>query len=64
MGPQYSFTGTVAEAAEQGRTILFMVSDAAPYMIGQCVQVDGGLSKQFSFLNAGLKKTQEAANAQ
>ena len=53
-------TGSVCEAVEQARCILFIVSDAAPYMIGQNVVVDGGFSKNYAFLGGGLRKTQEA----
>ena len=63
LGSLFSLTGTSSEAVEQARTILFMVSDAAPYMIGQNVAVDGGLTSNYAFLGSGLKKTQEENNS-
>ena len=42
-GRQYSLVGRAGEAEEIARTILFLASDAAPYLIGQKVVVDGGL---------------------
>ena len=49
--------GTCCDAVEQARTILFMVSDAAPYMIGQNIVVDGGFTKNYAFLAGGKKQT-------
>ena len=41
----------VGEVDDVARTILFLASDAAPYMIGQHVVVDGGLTENRVFLN-------------